>query len=134
MTEQTIKDPKEFLDSICESISGIRKIYISDVQGSILAESSNPQDQFDLSLVRSFPMYFDRLGKFSFGSGQSMVIEMDGWAAVLFVSSPLYLTFICDEDANFALIQSLTDDMKAFLGQQIEMIEFLDQLKHTANE
>ena len=98
-------ESQKFLDSICESISGIRKIYISDVQGSILAESSEAQNQFDISLVRSFPKYFDRLGKLSFGDSQSMVIEGDDWAAVLLVSYPLYLTFICDEDANFALIQ-----------------------------
>ena len=127
-------ESQKFLDSICESISVIRKIYISDVQGSILAESSEAQNQFDISLVRSFPKYFDRLGKLSFGDSQSMVIEGDDWAAVLLVSYPLYLTFICDEDANFALIQSLTEDMKTFLGQQIEMIEFLDQLKSNAKE
>ena len=121
------------MDSICESVTGVKKIYISDIQGSILAESSGPQNEFDITLVRSFPQYFDRLGKLEFGESQSMVIEGENYSAVLISSSPLYLAFICEETANFALIQSLPDDMREFLGQPLEMRNFLDQIKSSTN-
>ncbi|KAH0791994.1 hypothetical protein GPJ56_004069 [Histomonas meleagridis] len=125
--------PKTFLDSICESVTGIKKIYISDIQGSILAESSGPQKESDITLVRSFPKYFDRLGKLGFGESQSMVIEGEDCSVVLISSSPLYLAFICEETANFALVQSLPDDMREFLGQPLEMRNFLEQIKASTN-
>lgn len=127
-------EPSGFLDKICQSITGVRKAYISDIQGSILAESSSQTDEpstarDDITLVRSFPKYFERLGKLSFGEAQSMVVEAEDYSLVFLVVKPLFLTFICDENANFALLTELPKEMKDFFGQPNEMKEFLSQLQ-----
>jgi hypothetical protein len=108
-------DPKAFLDRICESITGVRKVYISDLQGAILAESSLPGEDFSVILVRSFPKYIERLGKLSFGEAQSMVIESDECCAVLVVSSPLLITFLCEKHTNFSLLTQIPSEMKEFI-------------------
>lgn len=123
MDIEAINDPTAFLDRICESVTGVRKAYISDAQGVILAESSAPQDQFAITLVRSFPNYFDRLGKLSFGESQSVIVEGDDCSFVVLVSSPLYLTFICDQKANFALLTEIPNEMREFLDQLKGFIE-----------
>ena len=116
MEGENINDPTAFLDRVCSSITGVKKAYISDVQGAILAESSGAQDDFSLTLVRSFPKYVDRLGKLSFGDAQSMVVEGKGCSAVLLVSHPLFITFLCSEKANFALLREIPNEMKDFLA------------------
>lgn len=110
--DESLGDPKAFLDRICESITGVRKAYISDLQGVILAESSSFCEDFSVILVRSFPKYIERLGKLSFGEPQSMVVESDECCAVLVISSPLVITFLCEKNANFALLTQIPNEMR----------------------
>lgn len=115
------EDPCDFLDKICDSITGVKKGYISDKIGTILAESSGRQDDSsekrdDYLLVRNFPQYFDRLSKLNFGESQSMIVEENDCSYVFLAASPLYLTFICDENANFSLLTELPNEMSDFLS------------------
>lgn len=115
------EDPCDFLDKICESITGVKKGYISDIQGVILAESSGRHDDTyanrdDYLLVRNFPQYFERLSKLNFGEAQSMIVEGDDCSFVFLSASPLFLTFICDENANFSLLTELPNEMSDFLS------------------
>jgi predicted regulator of Ras-like GTPase activity (Roadblock/LC7/MglB family) len=116
-------DPTAFLDRICASVTGVRKSYISDLQGAILAESSGGSDDYSLTLVRSFPKYVERLGKLGFGSSQSMVVESEDASVVVYVSSPLFITFVCDLTANFALLTEVPTEMGDFLAQLKTFVE-----------
>lgn len=110
------EDPCDFLDKICESITGVKKGYISDKKGVILAESSELLgEKDDLSFIDYFPQYFERLSKLNFGEARSMIIERDEYSIVLLQASPLYLAFICDENANFSLLTELPNEMSDFL-------------------
>lgn len=114
-----INDPAAFLDRVCSSVTGVRKAYISDSQGAILAESSSPEDdpQWVLTLVRSFPNYFERLRKLSFGEPTSMVVDGDDCAVVILSSPPIFISFLCDEKANFALLTEIPNEMRDFIAQ-----------------
>ncbi|KAK8889783.1 hypothetical protein M9Y10_034537 [Tritrichomonas musculus] len=113
------EDPCDFLDKICESITGVKKGYISDSQGAILAESRSDESSAtndNDDLVRRIPRYFERLSKLNFGEARSMVVEGDDCSFVFLVASPLFLTFICDENANFSLLTELPNEMSDFLS------------------
>lgn len=114
-----INDPAAFLDRVCSSVTGVRKAYISDSQGAILAESSAPEEdpQWVLTLVRSIPSYFERMKKLSFGEPKSMVIDGDECAVVLLSSPPIFISFLCDVNANFALLTEIPNEMKDFIAQ-----------------
>jgi predicted regulator of Ras-like GTPase activity (Roadblock/LC7/MglB family) len=123
MDREPFSDPTAFLDRICESVTGVRKAYISDGQGAILAESTGPTDDYALTLVRSCPTYLDRLNRLEFGHTQSMVVECGESSAVVLVSSPLFLTFLCEEDANFALLTEIPNEMEELLTQLKSFLE-----------
>ena len=112
-------DPTAFLDRVCSSVTGVRKAYISDSQGAILAESSSPEDepQWVLTLVRSFPSYFQRLRKLQFGEPASMVICGEDSAVVLLSSPPLFMSFLCSNKANFALLTEIPNELKDVIAQ-----------------
>ena len=124
-------DTTDFLDKICESITGVKKAYISDIQGAILAESSERHDESstrdDFRLVRSFPKYFERLSKLDYGKSQSMIVEAEECSIVFLVATPLFLTFICDKNANFSLLTELPNGMKDFFEQPEDMRTFLSK-------
>jgi hypothetical protein len=123
MDRGDFSDPAAFLDRICGSVTGVKKAFISDSQGAILAESSGASDAEAIALVRSSPAYFERLGHLSFGEMQSLVVECEDSSAVILVSTPLFITFICEEKANFALLTEIPNEMKDLLVQLKSFLE-----------
>jgi predicted regulator of Ras-like GTPase activity (Roadblock/LC7/MglB family) len=120
---ESLSDPKAFLDRICESVAGVKKAYISDSQGVILAESSGESDDDAISLVRYSPAYFERLSHLSFGEMQSLVVEAEDASAVILVSTPLVITFLCEESANFALLTEIPNEMRDILVRLKSFLE-----------
>ena len=115
--------PTTFLNKICESVTGLKKIYITDMHGAILAESSLLSNELDSQIVRSFPTYFDRLGKISYGDPKSIVITSNNNAYLLMVSEGFLITFVCNPNANLALLNEFPDEMQDFLIQLNKFVE-----------
>ena len=109
--------PTTFLDNLVKSVHGVRKVYISDPQGAILAESSAPRSESDETVVRSFPTYSERLSKLSYGSNKSIIVECENTIFVSIESQGFLITFICDTDSNVALLAEFPNEMSNFLTQ-----------------
>ena len=115
--------PTNFLDDLVKSVHGVKKIYISDMDGAILAESSELRSESEEKVVRSFPTYYERLGKLSYGSSKSIVVECENSLFVLFESQNFLITFICERDANVALLSEFPNEMNNFLTQLRSFVE-----------
>lgn len=117
MNEDSAPEPSEFLDNIVQSISGLKKVYISEMSGAILAESSAIADSSDETVVRSIPNYYQRLGKLSYGNIKSITIECAANTYILLESHSFFITFVCEKDANLCLLSEFPNEMGEFLAQ-----------------
>ena len=115
--------PTTFLDNLVKSVHGVRKVYISDPQGAILAESSEPRSESDEQVVRSFPTYSDRISKLAYGSTKSIVVECENSIYVSIESQTFLITFICNKDANVALLSEFPNEMGEFLTQLKKFVD-----------
>jgi len=113
-----------FLNQICESVSGVRKIFITDSRGAILAESSEPANDEMIQIVRSFPNYYERLSKLSYENPKSMVIEEETYTYMLIVSQSFFITFVCSHDANLSLLGEFPNEMRDFLHQIKSLVQY----------
>ena len=109
--------PTAFLDNLVKSVHGLRKVYINDRSGAILAESSAPRSETDEFAVRSIPNYTERLSKLSYGPTKSIVVESDDSIFVSIESHGFLISFICDVDANVSLLSEFPNEMDNFLTQ-----------------
>ncbi|EAY18087.1 hypothetical protein TVAG_306070 [Trichomonas vaginalis G3] len=125
MEESDANTPTTFLDNLAKSVHGVKKIYISDSHGAILAESSAPKNEKEEKIVRSFPTYNDRLGKLSYGNNKSIIVECNDTSYVMCETESFFITFVCSKDANFSLLSEFPNDMSGFLTQ---LRSYVDQM------
>lgn len=111
--------PVMFLDKITLAITGVLKGFFADNNGTILAESSGPQDELSLMIVRSFPKYCERLNKLGLGNLQSLVVEAINGSFVIISYEKIFLVFFCSNDANFSLLTETIREMKEVLTQVV---------------
>lgn len=117
--------PTTFLDNIVKSVHGVKKVYISDSHGAILAESSAPRSESDEKLVRSFPTYYDRLGKLSYGNNKSITVECKDSIFLLCEAESFYISFVCEKDANISLLSEFPNEMSNFLNQLKSFVDHI---------
>lgn len=108
-------DTTVFLDKFCDTTVGLRKIYITESSGAILAESSHQRQMFDEKIVKMVPKYFERLKNSFLGANRDMTIKTDDFIYLIIEKQSFFITFVCSTKANIALIQEFPKDIEDFL-------------------
>ncbi|ORX53787.1 Roadblock/LC7 domain-containing protein [Piromyces finnis] len=93
---------KEF-DSIISKTQGLQAIIVSDKDGVILIQSTNPAftlDSIDSSLATSFAVACDQIGKIGLSKNKSITTFYKYHQIIQFNYHPLIITFIADKNSN----------------------------------
>ncbi|KAG4098677.1 Roadblock/LC7 domain-containing protein [Neocallimastix lanati (nom. inval.)] len=93
---------KDF-DSIISKTQGLQAIIVSDKDGVVLIQSTNPAfslNNIDSSLSTSFAVACDQIGKIGLSKNKSITTFYKYHQIIQFNYNPLIITFIADKNAN----------------------------------